>query len=97
MKLYEVIEQTPTRRHQFFTRKSDAMGIYHGTVKILKAVHGIIHQSVTVNAIEVRTNITAAEWCDLLTADAPGPICEVTPVDFITNRTQLRRWEGVTP
>ena len=96
MRLYEYIERTPTQERHYLTVKGDAISMFHRRVKELKAVHGIIKQSVTVNQIEVRTNLVAAEWCDLLEADAPGPACEITPVDFITSRTQLKHWEGVT-
>lgn len=45
---------------------------------------------VVTSKVTVRTNLVQSDWIDLLTGDARGMTCELTPQDLITDREVLR-------
>lgn len=96
MKLYEYTERTPRHFRSYHTTKAEALGVFSACVKELKADpdHEFYAPKLTVNMIEVNTNLKAQDWVELLGSDAPGPTMLKTPVDFITSRTELKRWEN---
>lgn len=103
MKLYEVIEKNPFHTRNYFTAKQNALDLFREIVTELKKEDVPLEPgqfkrnsklSCTVNLIEVDTKLMAADWCNLLTSDAPGEACDVTPQDFIKTRKAVKVWES---
>ena len=93
MKLYElIIERTrpiqALKACEYFTASGAAKARVTAIKKMLDGA-GLRAQ---LSAVTLRTSLVAADWIKLLEADAPGDRCELTPVDLITDRKELRRW-----
>lgn len=97
MKLYEVKVKPATGhwRTWYRTSKGEATKIFNDQVKALKGQHQPHHALAWLNQVELKTALLAADWCQLLESDAPGPTCDLTPVDLIESRQVLKTWEGV--
>ena len=104
MIIYEIIGRAPTQTRQYVTTQAIALGLFKGYVTVFK---GDLKNRATpkpgfplpglscgVYKVEIRTDIKALEWCQLLTADAPGLLCELTPTDLIVSRVQLAYWNS---
>lgn len=88
MKLYEVTSRIAGIRSTFFfTNKTDAMAMFRVEKKGPYTEWVILHKCI------VRTNLSATDWCNLLQADAPGQVCNLTPVDLIVDRELVSTYE----
>jgi hypothetical protein len=80
-------------RAWYVTSKQEALVIFNAQVKKMKAAGGG-NQLAEVYQVEVRTNLVAYDWCRLLESDAPGPTCDLTPVDLVVKSILLKGWQG---
>jgi hypothetical protein len=90
MKLYElqVRNWSGLMVYDYFTALAEVKKAFNSANKKRKGQKRPLF--IRANEVKVRTSLVIADWIKLLRSDAPGPTCDFTPQDLITQRKLLR-------